>query len=402
MTDTTAPPARRLARLESSVIRDILRLTRGGDVLSLAGGLPAPESFPVAEVAEAVANVRPEDLQYAPTEGLDEVRSWVAGRLRAAGRDVTADDVLVTSGSQQALSLIATALVDPGDVVAIEAPGYLGAIQAFTPAEPAWWPVPLDGDGVDVDGLAAAPAPRLLYTVTEASNPSGTTTGSARRRDIAAWATSTGTVVVEDRAYDGLDFARGPMAPSIGTWHEQVLTTGTVSKVLAPGLRVGWVAGPPELLDPIRRAKQAADLQTGTLSQRIVARLVADADRFAAHVDTVVARHREHATALFTALERHVGDRIEVTAPTGGMFLWGRIPGVRTRDLLERAVAHGVAFVPGPAFGATPEDATRLEDHLRLSFATCSPAELDEAARRLARAIDEMRLVPVGGASGTT
>lgn len=383
----TRAAARRLDGLRSSVIRDILRLTRGGDVLSLAGGLPAPESFPVADVALAVTDLDPGALQYAPTEGLDEVRAFVAQRLRTAGRDVTADDVLVTSGSQQALSLAATALVDPGDLVAIEEPGYLGAIQALAPAEPAWRPVPVDADGIDVDHLRHGGEPRLVYTVTEASNPSGATMAVERREALGRWADRTGCVIVEDRAYDGLDFARGPVAPSIGSWTDRVLTTGTVSKTLAPGLRVGWVVGAPDLLDPLRRAKQAADLQSGTLAQHIVGRLVADPAWFDAHVDEVVERHRTRAAALSAALARHLGERMALGPAEGGMFLWGRVAGVDTSEWLPRAVDAGVAFVPGVAFAATPEGVGRLGDRLRLSFATLAPEQLDEAARRLAASL---------------
>lgn len=379
--------ARRVDALASSIIRDILRLTRDGSVLSLAGGLPAREAFPVDAVAQAARHLDPDDLQYAPTEGLEEVRTWVAGRLRATGRDLGADDVLVTSGSQQALSLVATSLVDPGDLVAIEEPGYLGAIQALTPAEPAWRPVPVDGAGLQVDHLVDGPVPRLVYAATEASNPSGLTLPVDRREALGRWADHTGAIMVEDRAYDGLDFARGPAAPSVGTWTDRVLTVGTVSKTLAPGLRVGWVAGPPDLLEPIRRAKQAADLQSGTLSQRVVAHLVADPSAFEAHVDGVVARHREHAGALAAALATHLGHRLHAPAPTGGMFLWARAPGVDTRAWLDRAVAEGVAFVPGAAFAATPDGVARLGDRVRLSFATLGPAQLDEAALRLARSL---------------
>lgn len=379
-----APTARRLQALESSVIRDILRLTQGGDVLSLAGGLPAPAGFPVDEVAAATAVIAAEDLQYAPTEGLVEMRTWVADRLRAAGRDLGPDDVLVTSGSQQALSLIATALVDPGDRVAIEEPGYLGAIQAFTPAEPVWDPVPVDAHGMCVHRLATGPAARVVYTATEASNPSGATLAPDRREALGRWADRHGAVVVEDRAYDGLAFDPGPIPVSVGRWSDRVLTTGTVSKTLAPGLRVGWVAGSADLLDPIRRAKQAADLQTGTLAQRIVAHLVAEPARYHDHVARVVARHRDHAHALADALRRHLAGRVVAPAPTGGMFLWAQAPGVDTASWLPHAVAAGVAFVPGDAFAATPEGAARLRDRLRLSFATLAPNVLDEAVRRLA------------------
>ena len=365
-------------------IRDILAVTRRPGVLSLAGGLPATGGLPVERLRVVAGGLVGDDLQYAPTEGLEELRVWIAGRLQAMGRDLGPDDVLVTSGSQQALSLVATAWVDPGDRVAIDAPGYLGAIQALTPSQPTFDPIVVDRDGMRVDGVGGEH--RLAYTVTESSNPSGATLADERRARLGATSAQLGVVVVEDRAYDGLAFA-GEWArprPSIGADGGQVLTLGSLSKVFAPGLRVGWVAGPSHLLEPIRRAKQAADLQASTLTQRLAVDLLADEEWFAGHVAGVVVHLSRNADALMDALDRHLPGRVELAAPTGGMFAWARVPGVDTTAWLERAVAHDVAFVPGAAFGATPHARAELADHLRLSYATLDPATIDDAVRRLA------------------
>ncbi len=383
----THSPAERLRDLTSSAIRDILAVTRRPGVLSLAGGLPATTGLPLARLQAVADGLVADDLQYAPTEGLEELRAWIAGRLRAMGRDLGPDDVLVTSGSQQALALVATAWVDPGDRVAIDAPGYLGAIQALTPSQPAFDAIVVDRHGMQVDRVGSQH--RLAYTVTESSNPSGSTLADDRRQHLGATSAQTGVIVVEDRAYDGLAFG-GQWArprPSIGAEGGHVLTLGSLSKVLAPGLRIGWVAGPPHLLEPIRRAKQAADLQASTLTQRLAVDLLADTRWFTEHVAGVVAHLSDNAAALVQALERHLPGRVEVAAPTGGMFAWARVPDVDTTAWLQRAVTHDVAFVPGPAFGATAEARAGLVHHLRLSYATLDPDSIDEAVRRLAASL---------------
>jgi 2-aminoadipate transaminase len=327
-------------------------------------------------------------LQYGPTEGDDELRALAAARLGAA----VAADVLVTTGSQQGLDLVARALVDPGDVVVVEAPSYLGALQALRTCEPAFVDVPLDRDGLCTDvleeRLVAGLRPKLLYTVPNFQNPSGTTLALGRRVHLAALADRYGFVVVEDDPYGVLRF-RGDPLPPIRSFGENVVSLGTASKLLAPGLRVGWLAAPAWLLGPLVRLKQAADLHTSTLAQRIVADVLADAPFLAAHVEHVGALYRERCDALVDAVD----GLVDVVRPDGGMFLWGRMHDgdLDTTALLAIAVERGVAFVPGPAFHVAGQGT----DALRLSFSTLTPAELREAATRLGDAVAD---VATGGA----
>ncbi|HEX6658822.1 MAG TPA: PLP-dependent aminotransferase family protein, partial [Ilumatobacter sp.] len=359
-------------------------------VLSLAGGLPAPEGFPVERIRLAADRALARGgrygvtaLQYGPTEGDDELRDLAAARL-----DARAGEVLITTGSQQGLDLVARALVDPGDVVVVEAPSYLGALQALGACEPVFAEVGTDEFGLRTDVLenllVAGLRPKLLYTVPNFQNPSGATLPLERRRHLAALADRFGFLIVEDDPYGVLRF-RGLHVPSIRTFSDRVVTLGTASKLLAPGLRVAWLAAPAWLFGSLVRLKQAADLHTSTLSQRIVADILADHDFVAAHVHRVAAIYRERCDALAGA----VADSVDVVVPDGGMFLWGRVrrDAIDTTELLPRAVELGVAFVPGAAFHVGDGGC----ESLRLSFSTLTPAELAEAATRLAAAIHATR-----------
>ena len=301
-------------------------------------------------------------------------------------------DVLITTGSQQGLDLVARALVDPGDVVVVEAPSYLGALQALRACEPVFAEVGTDERGLRTDVLenllVAGLRPKLLYTVPNFQNPSGATLPLERRRHLAALADRFGFLIVEDDPYGVLRF-RGEHVPSIRTFSDRVVTLGTASKLLAPGLRVAWLAAPEWLFGSLVRLKQAADLHTSSLSQRIVADVLADHDFVAAHVRRVGAIYRERCDALAAA----VVDSVDVVVPDGGMFLWGRVRGdaIDTTELLPRAVELGVAFVPGAAFHVGEGG----HESLRLSFSTLTPAELAEAASRLAAAIGLTRHAPL-------
>ncbi len=386
----------RAAGATSSVIRDLLRLVDRPGVLSLAGGLPAPEGFPVERIRLAADRALARGgrygvtaLQYGPTEGDDELRDLAAARLGAP-----AGEVLITTGSQQGLDLVARALLDPGDVVVVEAPSYLGALQAFRACEPAFAEVGTDEYGLRTDVLedllVGGLRPKLLYTVPNFQNPSGATLPLERRRHLAALADRFGFLIVEDDPYGVLRF-RGEHVPSIRTFSDRVVTLGTASKLLAPGLRVAWLAAPAWLFGSLVRLKQAADLHTSTLSQRIVADILADHDFVASHVRRVAAIYRERCDALAGA----VADSVDVVVPDGGMFLWGRVRGdaIDTTELLPRAVELGVAFVPGAAFHVG--DGGR--GSLRLSFSTLTPTELAEAAARLAAAIHAIHVIQATG-----
>ena len=390
--------SQRARSARSSVIRDLLRLVERPGVRSMAGGLPAPESFPVERMRVAVDRVLGRSvgiaspLQYGPTEGVGVLREWVAAQADPAA---TADQVVITTGSQQGLDLLAHALCDPGDVIVVEEPAYLGALQAFRTAGATLVPVPLvrdagpDGDGLNVDALAAHLAgglrPKACYVAPNFQNPTGATMSAARRARLGALADQYGFVVIEDDPYRDLRFAGEPQ-PSIRRSSELVVSLGSGSKVLAPGLRVGWMTAPAWLVPAVVRLKQARDLHTSSLSQWVAHDVLADAAFVAQHRLTLAELYGSRCAALVDALRHHLGDRIEFAAPDGGMFVWGSIAGVDTTALLPIAVEEGVAFVPGGAF-YVEDDAPDGRDRVRLSFATLLPAELDDAVARLARAV---------------
>ena len=379
----------------SSVIRDLLHLTNRSDVLSLAGGLPSPDSFPVGRLRESADAVLagagrygPEAIQYGPTEGIPALRQWVAETYAARGGECDAEDVLITTGSQQALDLLARALVDAGDDVVVEAPSYVGALQALAGTDPNLVPIEADRDGLRTDlleaRLAAGLRPRLCYVVANFQNPSGGTLALDRRRHLAALADRYGFVIIEDDPYGALRF-RGTALPPVRSFTPLAVTLGTASKILAPGLRVGWLAAPAWLHGPLVRLKQAADLHTSTLCQRMALEVLSDEAFMADHLTGLGPFYGQRGDALADAIEAELGERVTFDRPDGGMFLWvGLVDSPRpARELLPLAVDAGVAFVPGEAFFVDGSGG----DRIRLSFATLTPDELGEAARRLARAL---------------
>ncbi|MGU3292191.1 aminotransferase-like domain-containing protein [Williamsia sp. M5A3_1d] len=365
--------------MPGSAIRDLLRLTESPGVLSMAGGLPATELIPAERIAHATAAAlgQRDLLQYTASAGLRRTRESIA-RQEA----VNADQVLVTHGSQQALSLLALALVDPGDVVVVDDPVYVGAMQVFASVGADLRGLPLTDGGVDVELLARWCAdglrPTIVHTVTAFHNPAGVSADSDRRRALAELADRYGFWVIDDDPYSRLRF-RGVAPPPTRTFGDRVITLGSASKILAPALRVGWLIAPQEVVTLVERLRQSADLCGSALCQGVVGDLLDDTDWLAGHTARVARAYGERAHALVTALDDAFGDAIEVSRPDGGMFCWARLPGVDTGSLLDRAVDHGVAFVPGQAFSVH----RRLSDRLRLSFATLSSEELYTAASRL-------------------
>lgn len=359
-------------RVGSSAIRDLLHLTERPEVISLAGGLPSPEGFPVAALAAATAAVLERDptaaLQYTTTEGLPALRAWV---------DDDPDRVLVTHGSQQALDLLVRATVRPGDTVAMADPGYVGALQVFRAADACLAGIPADGDGLQVDvladRLAAGLRPTLVYVVPEFDNPSGVTLSPERRVALADLAERYGFLIVADDPYGALRW-RGERPAPLAT--DRVVTLGTTSKILTPGLRVGWAVAPPALRRAMVVLKQAADLHTSSLGQQLAAALLTDDGFLDQHLADLRTRYRQQCEALVEAL-RPLPLRFD--EPDGGMFLWAEADRP-TEPLLQRALAADVAFVPGGAFGVEAPH----ERGLRLSFATAGPEQLREAAARLA------------------
>ena len=385
------PP--RIADVGGSPIREILALTARPEVISFAGGLPAPELFDAAGIRAAYDAVLRESprqvLQYSTTEGDPALRAAVATRLTARGLPTGPEDLLITSGSQQGLSLLATALLEPGDTVLVEDPTYLAALQCFGLADVRTTPVPTDADGIlpdALDALVAAERPKLLYLVPNFQNPTGRTMPLARRRAVAEVAARRGLRVVEDDPYGELRFSGEPVPWISGCAgaEDRTVLLGSFSKVMAPGLRLGWLRAPAALRRACVIAKQAADLHTSTVDQAAAARYLADSD-LDAHLATVRDAYRERRDALLAGLGDALPDGSSWNRPDGGMFLWASLPdGHDATALLRQAIAHNVAYVPGaPFYAARPDPAT-----LRLSFTTHTPPEIAEGLARLAKALN--------------
>ena len=378
--------AARAERMNPSVIREILKVTEKPGIISFAGGLPSPKTFPITEFAAACAKVLKDDgeaaLQYAASEGFPALREWVAQSLPW---DVDPAQVLITTGSQQALDLIAKILIDKGSRVLVETPTYLGALQAFTPMEPEFVNVASDAKGIDVADLAAkAAGARFLYVLPNFQNPTGNTMSEARRVALSAEAKRMGLPIVEDNPYGDLWFDAPPPAPLTARNSEGCIYVGSFSKTLAPGLRLGYLVAPKALYPKLLQAKQAADLHTPSFNQRMVAEVLKDGfiDR---HVPTIRALYKAQRDAMLAALEKNLaGTGVQWNTPEGGMFLWVKLPqGMNAAELLPKAVERNVAFVPGAAFySGAPQNHT-----LRLSFVTATVEQIHTGIALLAETI---------------
>lgn len=376
--------------MSPSVIREILKVSERPGIISLAGGLPSPETFPIEAMRAATERVlrdHPrEALQYAASEGFAPLRDWVADHLRAQGLKVDVSQVIITNGSQQGLDLVGKVLIDAGCPVAIEAPTYLGALQAFTPYEPEFVTVPCDDDGPLPAELAVAQGARFLYVLPNFQNPSGRCLSAHRRLELVQAAQRTGVPIVEDNPYGDLWFDAAPPPPLASQWPEGTVYLGSFSKVLAPGLRLGYVVAPDALGPKLLQAKQAADLHTPGFNQRVVYEVIRDGFLHD-HVPAIRARYRAHRDAMHAALERHLPPGCQWKAPAGGMFFWVEgPPSLDAIALLPKAVEHGVAFVPGAAFYA---DHPRLNT-LRLSFVTVPPVQIERGIELLAQTLREV------------
>ncbi|MFJ5730079.1 aminotransferase-like domain-containing protein [Streptomyces paradoxus] len=396
-TRSSVPPlAARARAVGGSPVRDILAVTARPEVINFAGGLPAPELFDAKGIAAAYEAVLAEAparaLQYSTTEGEPALRDALAARTTARGLPTGPDDLLVTTGSQQALSLLATALVEPGDTVLVENPCYLAALQAFGFAGARILAVPGDEHGVDpgaLEELVVRERPKLLYTVPTFQNPTGRTLPAGRRAAVAAVAARHGLWIVEDDPYGELryDGERLPWIAAHPGAEDRTVLLGSFSKVMAPGLRLGWLRAPGELRRACAVAKQAADLHTPTVNQLAAARYLADND-LDAHVARVAGVYRGRRDAMLSGLAAALPAGSVWNRPEGGMFLWARLPEpYDTTALLPRVVRQKVAYVPGaPFYAGTPDRTT-----LRLCFVTQTPQEIEEGLRRLGEGLSPTR-----------
>ncbi|MEU8619366.1 PLP-dependent aminotransferase family protein [Streptomyces sp. NPDC048623] len=387
--------ARRTAWGRSDAIGRILAAANAPGVLSMAGGIPAPDSFPVARLAEVTERVFARSataaLQYAPTEGVTAMREALARRAGETGAAVGVERVMVTGGSQQGIDLVARTLLDEGDLVALDDPSYLGAVQAFRAAGARLLPLPTDRDGMRVDileeRLAAGARPKLVYVVPHFHNPTGGVLSTERRRILAGLAERYGFLVVEDDPYGDLAFD-GERLPSTDIHSDRVIRLMSLSKTLCPGLRVAGLTAPAGLVGELVAMKQSSDLQTNTFGQHVLAELLADPSFLPAHLARLRTLYGDKARTTAVLLRERL-PWLVFDDPRGGLFFWCTVDDPRvTSDLLyEHALAQGLAIVPGAPF-CIEQDGSRV---LRLSFATLDEDQRREGVARLSAAFDKAR-----------
>ncbi len=389
----------RARSMSSSVIRELLKLTEQSDFISFAGGLPAPEVFPIVQVRAAAERVLTEHgaqaLQYGTTEGYRPLRELIASWMRDDPRHrlpaCGVDNILITSGSQQALDLIGRMFIDPGDRIVVESPTYLGALQAWSAYGPQYVTVPSDEAGMVVDALEQAlrAGPKFIYLVPNFNNPTGRTLSPERRRALIEIAARHGVPIIEDDPYGQLRF-EGEMLPSLvslaagrgpvnGAYHGNVIYLSSFSKILAPGLRLAWVCAEPEVIVMLTRGKQGADLHTSTLSQIIAYELAKDGF-INQHLEVIRRTYRERRDVMLAAMQQHFPASARWNRPEGGMFLWCELAdGVDATERLRAAVPKKVAFVPGRVFYPCGGG----ENTMRLNFSNAAPDQIREGIARL-------------------
>jgi 2-aminoadipate transaminase len=383
--------ATRMAKTPKSFIREILKVTENPQIISFAGGLPSPDLIDVDGIARATASVLKRDgrtaLQYATTEGYLPLRQYIAERYKKRlGLSISPDEILITNGSQQCLDLIGKVLINTGDHVAIERPGYLGAIQAFSLYEPHFHPVLLDEDGPDMAQFAHVldknPI-RLFYGVPNSQNPSGVTYSKERRREIGKLMSGQDALFIEDDAYGELTFD-GTALPSIRQFlPEQTIITGSFSKILAPGMRLGWAVAPPQIMDQLIIAKQASDLHSNYLSQRIAHEYLLNED-----IDKRIAEIREtykqHCGLMVSLIRELMPESVTCTHPRGGMFVWMTLPEkISSMEVFDKAIRNCVAVLPGTPFYVDGGG----NNTLRVNFSNATPEKIQVGIERLSRVI---------------
>lgn len=388
--------AQRTKGMSGSVIRELLKLTEQGDIISFAGGLPAPDVFPVEQVAEATARVLEESgaqaLQYGSTEGYKPLREMLARHTGRYGLHLTPDNILVTSGSQQALDLLGKVFINRGDRILCESPTYLGALQAWSAYGAEYVTVPCDEHGMVVEELEKAlrAGPKFIYVLPNFQNPSGVTLSLERRQKLVELADRYGVPIVEDDPYGQLRY-EGEHLPPVSVIDERnchdgelcytgnVIYLSTFSKILSPGLRIGWVTASPTVIAKLAQTKQGADLHTSTFGQ-MVAYESARNNFIDSHIQTIRRVYSQRRDVMLRAMEEHFPEGVTWTRPSGGLFLWVMLPEqVDTTELLQVAIEHKVAFVPGGPFHPNGGG----KNTMRLNFSYCKPEVINEGIKRL-------------------
>jgi 2-aminoadipate transaminase len=400
----TSRYSQRAKSIKSSAIRELLKITQNPKIISFAGGLPAPEVFPTERFREACDRVLEKQarlaLQYGATEGYEPLREMIARHTSRYGVKAKPENVLLTSGSQQALDLIGKLMINSGDRVLVEAPTYLGALQAFNVYGAEYVSVPSDNDGLRSDLLEASLrlGPKFMYVLPNFQNPGGTTLAEGRRHELVLLADRYGIPIIEDDPYGQLRYEGEHLTPLIVLDRENlrrddgysignVIYLSTFSKTLAPGLRLGWIVAPPEVISKLVQLKQGADLHTSTFVQ-MVAYEVARDNFLDEHIKLIRRVYGERRDVMLRAMEENFPSEVTWTRPQGGLFLWVTLPeGMDCHELFEAAIKENVAFVPGDSFYASNGHADEGRRHFRLNFSNASPEQITEGIRRLGVAI---------------
>lgn len=386
--------AERMSGIKASEIRELLKLTQKPDIISFAGGLPAAESFPVKEFSEAAQQVMVESgtkaLQYGPTEGFDDLRKEIVKRMAKVKVPVDFTDIMVTSGSQQGLDFSAKLFINPGDTIICEAPSYLGALNAFKAYQPNFVEVETDDFGMRMDkleeALKTAKDAKFIYVIPDFQNPTGRTLPLERRKQLVELARKYDIVVVEDNPYGELRF-EGEILPAIKHFDTdgRVVFLGTFSKILSPGVRLGWVCASEEILSKYIMIKQGADLQSSTISQMDAAKLLQNFD-IEAHVQKIIDLYSKRKNLMVETMKAEFPSNVSWTDPEGGLFLWVMLPeGANARDIAVKALEQKVAYVPGGSFYPNGGH----ENCFRMNYSCMSDEKIVEGIKRLGKVLKE-------------
>ncbi len=378
----------RAEQLQSSVIREILKVTMRPEVISFAGGLPSPETFPVERMKAAFDKVLSEQgktaLQYGPTDGYAPLREFIAASLSTADCKILPEQILMVSGSQQGLDLLGKVLVDEGSKILVETPSYLGALQAFSVYQPQFESVDTDEHGLIPASVAAkGEGARLMYALPNFQNPTGRTLSIERRMELVETCARMGIPLIEDNPYGDLCYSGEPLPKMLNMNPDGVIYMGSFSKVLTPGIRLGYVVGPVPLIRKLEQAKQAADLHTAQLTQMVVYEVIKDGF-LGEHIPTIRTFYARQCNVMLEAMTKFFPEGVTWTRPEGGMFIWVTLPKhIDSKVLLDEAIQHNIAFVPGGPFYANEAE----KNTLRLSFVTVSPERINEGIEKLGKLI---------------
>ncbi len=380
----------RINQVPRSFIRDILKSATNKEIISFAGGLPNKKYFPAQALARSAARVLHSNpntaLQYSLSFGLPELREIISSFYNSQGINIPVENILITTGSQQALDLIGKVFINPADKIIIEEPSYLGAIQAFSMYNPVFKPIELNYDGINIEKWKEAICnSKFTYLISNFQNPSGVTYSNEKRKEIASYAKKTDSLIIEDDPYGKISFEDN-LPPNIYTYApDNTILLGSFSKMIVPGFRIGWIIANNEIINKLETAKQAADLHTNVFSQCVVIDFLKN-NNIAEHLQKVTTAYKKQAMVMFECIDKYFGEEVKYTRSKGGMFTWATMPeGFSSIRFFEKALKRNVAFIPGVPFYINKNDVNTL----RLNFSCCEPEDICKGIKIMAEIYNE-------------